>query len=136
MLLTKLEKQLELGKKLAAAMNWNLNTITISIGRVEVRLHGGNFREILISEKSGIKNKMLNVESCDYKINKRRVLLKYKKPPENTKHYPKQRPSKDNLFNYSLEMNIVVTHEELDKLEDVMDEYEGIIFISIGLGTY
>lgn len=136
MLLSKLEKQIELGKKLAVAMNWNLNTLTVSLGRVEVRVYGGNYKEIVISEKANIKNKMLNVEACDYKVNKRQVLLKYKKPPENTNHYPKQRPSKDNLFNYSLEMNVNITHEELNNLEEVMDEYEGIIFISISLGTY
>lgn len=136
MLLTKLEKQLELGKKLAAAMNWNPNTMSITLGTVEVRLYDNHYKQIILSEKANIKNKILNIQASDYKANKNAELLKYKKPPQNTNHYPKQRISKENLFNYSLEMNTVITHEELNKVEEVMDEYEDAIYISIGIGTY
>lgn len=135
MLLSKLEKQIELGKKLASAMNWDISTLNFSLGSKELQLSFGR-SYINISERSNIKNKICNVDVSDYATNKRAELLKYKKPPEDTKIYPKQRISKDRLFNYSLEMNVVISHDELNLIEEVMDEYENIIMVSIFLRSF
>lgn len=136
MLLSKLEKHIEFGKKLADALNWNRENIRFSKSLAEIQLQDGIRSSISISERSNVKNKIINVAANDYSTQSRLVLLKYKKPPENTNHYPKQRISKDRLFNSSLEMNVIVTHEILDKIEELMDEYEDIIYVSIELGTY
>lgn len=136
MLLSELEKQIELGKKLAAAMNWNFDDMRFTKSLAEIQLQDGIRSSITISKRTNIKNKIINIAANDYSTQSRLVLLKYKKPPENTKQYPKQRISKDRLFNSSLEMNVILTHEELVKIEEIMDECEDIIYVAIELGTY
>lgn len=134
MQLSDFEKNLELAKKLAAVFRWDADKMCIEVGNSEIRFRDSPLifsSYITICKKSNIKNKILRVKLYDIVENEEDDLFIYRKKPENTSHHPKQAPSKERLFNLSLQKNIVTNYDELVEIEKIMDEYEDLIQITI-----
>ena len=136
MQLTEFERNITLAKKLAVIMNWDFGKIRIEVGNSEIRFYENPFissSSITICKKASIKNKLLRVKL--YNNIENEDLFIYRKKPENTCNQPKQSPSKDRLFNLSLQHDIVTNYDELVQMEKVMDEYDDVIQIAIQLNV-
>jgi len=134
MQLSVFEDNINLAKQIAAIMDWDLGTIRIEVCNHEITFHqtqrtSSSF--IAISKKSNITNKLLRVKLYDNYENI--DLFIYRKKPNSETEYCKQSPSKDRLFNMSLEKDILTNYDQLIKMEKLMDDYNDVIQIIVQL---
>lgn len=134
MQLTVFEDNINLAKEIAAIMDWDLGTIRIEVGNHEITFHQtqrSSSSFIVISKKSNITNKLLRVKLYDNYENV--DLFIYRKKPNSETEYHKQSPSKDRLFNMSLEKDIITNYDQLVRMEKLMDDYNDVIQIIVQL---
>lgn len=144
MLLQNFNNKLEIGTKIANIMGWDETTLTIDISNHEIILYNkindsASYSTITIAKNDTTKNKILNVEVA-YSSNGRYYdkcdsIYKYRRKPSFYEEDTKFIPSKEKLFHHSLDFDIMTNQEELYEMMKLMDEYEGIIKITVLLAN-
>lgn len=131
----KFDRVYNLGVSLCACINDDQSLIEFKFANTDIEFRLQKGITISLGERKNIANKLVtfNYMRKDDNSNYYRSVefFKYRKPPKNTTDYPKQRPSLENMFQIILVQDLRLSHAEIDKMEDVLDLYEGKIQILV-----
>lgn len=121
MLFEEFEKCIELGKVFCSMLKWDMQHVrTSQLNNSIIIQHKSS--EIVITENNTMANKILAVQCKNKSTGTWMTLFHYKKRPNEMDKYCKQRPAKDRIFNLSLETELPLTYEDMEKMEELMDE--------------